>query len=397
MTDKDNEFESFMDDNFEDFYNNLPKKIWADINNLTTLPNVINHDYIEFDKIEECIHIDSLIRKLIINNYALFPNQNQCEWDELIYEFKKLLGATATEEEQFKLGINPDEIKFIRSCLQEKITPNTPFQYWECNYQFKQSLYNALINVWKLIIDAISPFQINNIDLSNSVLLDKIATRADFREIIKKRPMLYFYIDKSLKVSKKKIKLFPNCKLTFTARDNNFYEISPEDVLISNDYKIDYTEQSIQVNSVFLNNIALTDISNRQIIVPTNENIEYLKGNLKDIQSYLTLPIEYFNISLHFNQAYISNEQLTKLGINKPKKQSKPEKRNAALMQLIKEDPSLIDTDGITCTMTQEELWEKCIEFDRKLFASGKDDFFNKAKNPNLSEIINFSLHTRKK
>lgn len=397
MTDKDNVFESLMDDSFEDLYNNLPKKIWKNIDDLTTLPNMINHDYIEFDKIEEYIHIDSLIRKLIINNYALFPNQNQCEWNELIYEFRKLLGTTVTEEEQFKLGIDPDEIKFIRSYLQEKITPNTPFQYWECNYQFKQSLYNALINVWKLIIDSIRPFQINNIDLSNSVLLDKIATRADFREIIKKRPMLYFYTDTSLKVSKKKIKLFPNCKLTFTAQDNSFYEISPEDVLISNDYKIDYTEQSIQVNSVFLNNIALTDISNRQIIVPTNENIEYLKENLKGIQSYLTLPIEHFNISLHFNQAYISNEQLIKLGINKPKKQSKPEKRNAALMQLIKKDSSLIDTDGITCTMTQEELWEKCIEFDRRLFASGKDDFFNKATNPNLSEIINFSLHTRKK
>ena len=397
MTNQDNEFQSFKAETAEEFLASLPKKIWKNIDDLTTVTNVINHDYVDTEKTGEYIHIDFLINNLITHNQILFPHQNATEWEELIYEFKKLLGSIIAEEDQFHLGIHPDEIKFIRSYLKENITQDTPFQSWECSYQFEQSLYNAFTNVWEIIIKAITDYQTKDIDLNKLTSLDKLATRTDFREIIKKKPLLYFYINNTLKVSKKKTKLYPNCKLTFTDQEDSFYKISPEDLLISNEYSINYTDKTIQISSIFLQNIALRDISNRQLIVPTNENIEYLQENLKDIQSYLTLSIDHFNTTLHLNQVYIQNESLIELGINQPTTITKTEQRNTLLTQLIKDNLDLVQIDGITCTITKDELWGKCAEIDKKLFASGKDDFFNTSKNPKISEIIKFASGAPKK
>ena len=109
-------------------------------------------------------------------------------------------------------------------------------------------------------------------------------------------------------------------------------------------------------------------------------------------------------ISVTFNDIFVNKAEYAAL-IAKPEKTKKErahDTRNGILRRVISEGmiPSLLESDDITSTLTQSELWDaigklsQLTKEERGSFSRGWDDFFKRHRNPEISNIIRFQLGT---
>lgn len=148
----------------------------------------------------------------------------------------------------------------------------------------------------------------------------------------------------------------------------------------------------------FIRQIGFKDVDDYQVfnLSPIafylSANLEsYLNGLDEEDYSYmLTLP--YF---VKYGELFIREDEAKTLGTIQqdthfPKGKTRNEERLDALKKYIDQGIISLEEGSLYSLQTKTEVWDLCSEQDRRLFSSGRDDFFNSSKNPPIKEIIQF-------